>query len=144
MIILDSYAVLAFFRGEYSAQLVQSLIEGEDDAALTVLGMSEVIDILVRRSGLDEDEAVLDLAQLGLASPPDLDAQIATNAGLLRARHYDRRSRAISLADCVAAETARARNAPLATADGPLLDTCASEGIPAIILPDDYGAIWGQ
>ena len=144
MIILDSYAVLAFFRGKHSARLVQSLVEGDEDAALTVLGVSEVIDILVRRSGLDEDEAVLDLAQLGLSHPPDLNARIAMNAGLLRARHYDRRSRAISLADCVAAETARACQAPLATADGPLLDTCAAEGIAVIALPDDCGANWGQ
>ena len=144
MIILDSYAVLAFFRDEQSALLVQSLIEGDDDAALTVLGVSEVIDILVRRSGMDEDEAVLDLAQLGLSHPPDLNTHIAMNAGLLRARHYDRHSRAISLADCVAAETARACLAPLATGDGPLLDTCAAEGVEVITLPDDCGADWGQ
>lgn len=137
MIILESYAVLAFFRGERSARLVQELIEGGDDAALTVLGVLEVIDVLVRRAGFEEDEAVLDLAQLGLASPPALDAQIAMNAGLLRARRYDRRLRPVSLADCVAAETARACEAPLATGDGPLLDACASEGIAVIALPNE-------
>ena len=144
MIILDSYAVLAFFRGERSAQLVQALIEADEVAALTVLGVSEVVDILVRRSGVDEEEAALDLAQLGLSHPPDLSTQIAINAGLLRARHYDRRSRAISLADCVAAETARACQAPLATADGSLLDTCAAEGIAVIALPNDRGANWDE
>ena len=53
----------------------------------------------MRRAGIDEEEAWLDLAQLGLAASPALDSQLAVRAGLLRARHYDRRSRAISLAD---------------------------------------------
>ena len=144
MIILDSYAVLAFLRGEGSASRVQSLIADDEESALTVLGISEVIDNLVRRAGVDEDEAVLDLAQLGLSDPPELGSQIAMNTGLLRARYYDRRLRAISLADCVAAETARSYGAPLATADGPLLDTCASEKIAVIVLPDKDGALWTQ
>lgn len=142
MIILDSYAVLAFLGGEYAANHVQALIEGDDGAALTVLGISEVIDNLVRRAGLEDDEAVLDLAQLGLSSPPDLGPQISIGAGLMRARYYDRRTRALSLADCVAAETARTRGAALASADGPLLETCTAEGIAVIVLPDSNGDIW--
>jgi len=38
--------------------------------ALTALGVSEVLDHLVRLVGADEDEAVLAVAQLGLASRP--------------------------------------------------------------------------
>src|SRR3712207_7267038 len=41
----------------------------------------------------------LDLAQLGLSGPAPVDEAIATRAGLLRARHYNRRTRAVSLAD---------------------------------------------
>lgn len=142
MIILDSYAVLAFFGGEYAAARVQSMIEGDQAAALTVLGVAEVIDNLVRGAGMDEDEAVLDLAQLGLSRPPDLSPQIASNAGLMRARYYDRRTRALSLADCVAAETARTYAATLATADRPLLETCMAESIAVNILPDSSGVQW--
>ncbi len=142
MIILDAHAVLAFLRDEYSASRVQLLIENEEETALTLLGVSEVVDNLVRRAGRDEEEAVLDLAQLGLSDPPDLNAQIAMNAGLLRARYYVRRNRAVSLADCVAAETARSFKASLATADRPLLETCMSEGIEFIALPDSGGVAW--
>ena len=110
---------------------------------MTALGISEVIDVLARRARIEEDEAVLDLAQLGLANPPELGARLAVNAGLLRARYYDRRLRPLSLADCVAAETSRSFAAPLATADGPLLDTCTSEKIPVIVLPDSDGAVSG-
>ena len=142
MIVLDAYAVLAILEGEYAAQQVRDLIERDEDAALTLLGVTEVIDYLVRLAGADTEEAALDLTQLGLADPPTLDRALATQAGLLRARHYNRRTRAISLADCVAAETARGLNARLATADRPLLDTCAAEGIAVVPLPDSTGAVW--
>ena len=142
MIILDAYAVLALLKGEYAARHVQQLTGRDEDATLTVLGISELLDHLVRRLGVEEEAATLDLVQLGLADPPALDPELATRAGLLRARHYDRRTRAISLADCVAAETARRVDGSLATADPPLLDTCAAEGIAVIALPDSRGAVW--
>lgn len=142
MIILDAYAVIAVLEVEYAAPQVRALIEGDEDTALTVLGVAEVVDYLVRSAGTDEGDAALDLTQLGLADPSPLDRLVATQAGLLRARHYNRRTRAISMADCVAAETARSLDAPLATADPALLDTCAAEGIAVIALPDTTGAVW--
>jgi len=142
VIVLDSFAVLALLRDEPAAAQVQELIEGEEEAALTVLGVSEVIDQLVRLMGADEDEAVLDLAQLGLASPSPVEAAMALHAGLLRARHYHRRSRAVSLADCIAAETARPVGSQLATADPHLLELCREEGIALIALPDSTGQTW--
>ena len=57
-------------------------------------------------------------------------------------RHYDRRTRALSLADCVAAETARRLDAALATADPPLLETCEAEGIAVIAFPGSKGTVW--
>ncbi|MYE46095.1 MAG: type II toxin-antitoxin system VapC family toxin [Chloroflexi bacterium] len=141
MIILDAYAVLALLRDELAAPRVQELIETGEEAALTLLGIAEVLDRLVRLAGVDEREARLDLEQLGLADPPPLDAQLAARAGLLRARHYSRRTRALSLADCVAAETARGAGAALATADPALLETCAAEGIAVIALPGSDGAV---
>jgi len=142
VIVLDAYAVIALLRDEPAASEVQRLIEGDDEATLTVLGLAEVLDYLVRLASVDEDEAALDLAQIGLADPPALGPAVAVRAGLLRARHYHRRDRAISLADCVAAETARTLDVPLATSDPHLLDTCAAEGIATVVLPDARGAMW--
>ena len=101
MIVLDSFAVLALFRDEPAAPLVQHLVESEEDVALTALGVSEVLDHLVRILGAEEDEAVLDLAQLSLTPPISVDLGVATQAGLLRSRHYHRKTRAVSLADCL-------------------------------------------
>jgi predicted nucleic acid-binding protein len=142
MIVLDSFAVLALLRDEPAADQVQQLVEGEEDTALTALGIAEVIDHLVRVMGAEEDEAVLDLAQLGLSPPSPVEAAMASQAGQLRARHYHRKSRAVSLADCIAAETARPIDSHLATADPQLLDLCQEEDISVIALPDSAGQTW--
>jgi predicted nucleic acid-binding protein len=144
VIILDSFAVLALLRDEPAAGLVQQLVESDEQVLLTALGVTEVLDHLVRLLGADEDEAVLDLAQLGLSLPTVVDVPLATQAGLLRARHYHRTSRAVSLADCVAAATARSADARLASADPHLLDLCTAEDISVIALPDSGGHTWSS
>jgi PIN domain nuclease of toxin-antitoxin system len=142
VIVLDSFAVLALLKDEPAATQVQEFVEGEEDAALTALGVAEVLDHLVRLMGADEEEAALDLAQLGLAAPSTVETGVALRAGLLRARHYQRKTRAVSLADCIAAETSRPEGYRLATADPHLLDLCRDEDIGVMPLPDSTGRTW--
>ena len=144
MAILDAYAVLAMLRDEPAAGQVEELIRGNDATILTAVGVAEVIDRIIRLNKVSEDEAVLDLAQLGLSDPDDLGPATALRAGLLRARHYHRRTCAVSLADCIAAETARETSQALATSDPHLLDLCTSERITVIVLPDSSGQTWRQ
>lgn len=144
MIVLDAYAVLALLKGEPAADLVSQLLGRHNDARLTALGAAEVIDHLVRLVGISEDDAALDIAQLELADAVSVDAAMAIAAGVLRARHYHRRHRAVSLADCVAAQAARAHGAALASADPHLLDLCRDEGIDRIVLPDSTGRLWEE
>jgi PIN domain nuclease of toxin-antitoxin system len=140
--VLDAFAVLAFLKEEPAAARVAELLAAKPAPALTALGVAEVLDHLVRLVGVDEEEAMLDLAQLGLAEAHAIDGDLASRAGRLRARHYHRRDRSVSLADCVAAEVARQASAPLATSDPHLLDTCLAEGIAYLALPDTTGATW--
>ncbi len=140
--IFDAYAVLALLKGEPAAADVQRLLEAGQAPALTAVGVAEVLDHLVRLEGATEEDAALDLAQLGLAEAIPVDAGLATHAGLLRARHYHRSTRAVSLADCVAAEVARAEGSSLVTADPHLLELCRDEGIDAVVLPDSSGRTW--
>lgn len=142
MIVLDAYAVLALLKGEPASPRVRDLLRSEHDARLTAVGVSEVVDHLVRLAGASEDEAALDLAQLGLAEALPVDPDLGLRAGLVRARHYHRRARAVSLADCIAAETARTHEAAVASADPHLLDLCREEGIGMIPLPDTRSRIW--
>jgi predicted nucleic acid-binding protein len=141
--VLDAYAVIAYLRGEPAADQLRPLLQAED-GALTAVGLAEVLDHLVRLAGADEDDAVLDLAQLGVLDAIPVDGVIGNAAGRLRGRHHHRTRCPISMADCIAAETARATARPLATADPDLLDVCSTEGIAVIPLPGSDGTIWSS
>lgn len=141
MTVLDAYAVIAFLRGEPAAEHVRPLLQ-DRDAALTAVGLAEVLDHLIRLAKADEDDAVLDLAQLGLLDPVPVNADVGSAAGRMRARRYHRTRCAVSMADCIAAETARASGRPLATADPHLLQVCHAEGVPTIALPASDGTTW--
>lgn len=141
MTVLDAYAVLAYLKGEPAASEVRRLLD-DADASLTALGVAEAVDHLVRIVGVDEEEAALDIAQLGLGDAVVIDPAIGGAAGRLRARRYHRTSCAVSLADCVAAEVARTRRRPLATSDPHLLDVCHAEGIAVEVLVDSTGSRW--
>lgn len=140
--ILDSYTVIALLRDEPAASEVEELVAAGSGARLTALGVAEVVDRLVRLGAVDPEEAVLDLAQLGLAEPVALEPSTALRSGLLRAARYHRTSCAVSIADCVAAETARHLGTELVTADPHLLEMCAKEAIPTVVLPDSRGKRW--
>jgi len=139
--VLDAFAVIALLRGEPAAPEVRRLLE-RGDAVLTALGLAEVIDHLVRVIGTSDEDAALDIAQLGLSDALPVDADLALRAALLRARHYHRTNRAVSLADCIAAEAARMIGTSLATADPHLLGLCRDDGIASIPLPDSSGSTW--
>lgn len=141
MTVLDAYAVLAFLKGESAAEEVERLIRA-GGTALTALGVAEVLDHLIRVAGADEEDATLDLAQLGLETAIPVDETTAAAAGRSRARNYHPSRCPVSLADCVAAEAARANLRPLATFDPPLLDLCHNEHIPMIVLPGSDGSTW--
>ncbi|MHB8452582.1 MAG: PIN domain-containing protein [Mycobacteriales bacterium] len=141
MIVLDSYAVIAYLRGERAAPQVRVLLDA-GGAALTAVGVAEVLDHLVRLVGVDEEDAALDLAQLDLLDGIVVDSAVGGAAGLLRARHYHRTRRPLSMADCIAAHCARARAEPLATSDPHLLDVCHAEGIATVVLPGSDGSVW--
>ena len=136
---LDAFAVVALLRGEPAAEEVRSLLP---EAVLTSTGLAEVVDQLVRVHGQDADEVVLDLAELGLLDAMPVDPSDGVAVGLLRAAHYHRARRAVSLADCVVAQAARRLGAAVATADPHLLDLCHEEGIEVIALPSSSGSRW--
>lgn len=139
--ILDSYAVIAFLRAEPAAQEVRPLLDG-GDATLTAVGIAEVLDHLVRLAGVNEEDAALDLAQLGLLEGVVVDSDLAVAAGRLRARRCHRTRCAISMADCIAAEAARSTMTSVATSDPHLLDTCHVENISVIVLSASDGTRW--
>jgi predicted nucleic acid-binding protein len=142
VILLDACAAIALLEDEPAAEKVGELLR--DGATLTTVGVAEVLDYLIRQSGSADDEAVLDVGTLGLLDPVLIDEFVATRAGVLRATHYHRVARSVSMADCIAAEAARWHDALLATSDPHLLDMCHAEGIAVLPLPDTRGTTWSS
>ena len=141
MTVLDAYAVIAYLRGEASADEVRDLLEA-GGAALTATGLAEVVDHMVRVAGVDEEEVTLDLAELDLLDGIVVESETGVHAGRIRARHYHRVRRPVSLADCVVLASAHGRNEPVVSADPHLLDMCHAEGMAAVVLPGSDGSRW--
>jgi len=137
--VLDASAVLSFMLGQPAAQHVEDLLRGP--TCLSAVNSAEVVNILVRRFGKDPDDVEADLTLLATTGMEiaSVDADLAVRAGRLRARHYDRRNRKVSLADCVAAALALQREFPLATSDPTLAAMVRAEGGTVQPLPDSQG-----
>ncbi len=139
MIVLDAYAVISYLRAESAADEVEQLLRG--GSVLATVNAAEVIDQMVRTWGRDSDDAEGDLALLsdaGMRLCP-LDAELALQAGRLRATYYHRQTCAVSMADCVAAATALRAAAPLATSDPALAAVVIAAGGELRALPDTAG-----
>jgi predicted nucleic acid-binding protein len=139
--ILDAYAVIAYLKTEPAAGEVRALLNGSE-VTLTAVAVAEVIDHLVRVAGVEEEDAALDLAQLGLLDALPVETELGLAAGRLRARHYHRTRCTVSLADCIAAAAARRTGTSHATSDPHLLDLCYRENIPTIVLTGSDGTRW--
>lgn len=139
MSVLDAYAVIAYLRGETCADEVIELLR--DPTVLTAVNAAEVVDQLVRVFGQDADDVHADLALLASNGMTlrSVSAELGLEAGRLRARHYHRVRRAVSLADCVAAGAALAERRPLATSDPALAALVREEGGEVHALPAGDG-----
>lgn len=108
---------------------------------ISAANVAEVVDVTTRIYGNDPEtarERVRWLVAGGLLII-DVTDELAMTAGELRARWYDRRSRPISIGDCLALATARDRLDRLATADPALADTARHVGVEVVALPDSKG-----
>lgn len=140
MTVLDACAVLAYLRKESTAGAeVRDLLRSP--TWLSAVNHAEVVDRLVRLFAWPVDDVEVDLALLtraGMQIVP-MDADCAVLAGRLRATHYHRERRAVSLADCFAAATALRAGLPCATSDPALAAMVRAEGGTVIALPDSRG-----
>jgi len=113
--VLDSYALLAFFRGEATAAAVRDLLHqaaaSDRPLHLTEVNYAEVKYMLLKKDG----EAAWAQAAAVLQSLPieyhPADRPMAEEAALFKARFK------IGLADAFAAALAKERNAELVTGD---------------------------
>ena len=113
--VLDSYALLAFLRGEAGEDQVAALLEKASDRDvplhMTEVNSAEVKYVVIRKDGLERwKEVARDLPTLPIEFHP-ANRDLADLAADFKARHK------ISLADAFAAALAKEKKAELVTGD---------------------------
>lgn len=136
MTLLDAYALIAFLVGGPAAAQVRAILR-EGDAAVATANLAETLDVAARRHGLAVSDAmeIIDPLLDGPLTAIPLDAGLAQRAAEIRANHYHRSKRPISLADAVLIASARPGDR-LATADPDVLAVAKVEGLTSIALPE--------
>ena len=136
MTLLDAYALIAFLIGGPAAPHVRAILR-EGDAAVATANLVEVLDVSQRVHGLPISRALelIDpLFEAALEAVP-LDLEIAHRAAVIRAHHYHRASRPISLADAVLIASAKPDDR-IATSDPDVLAVAQAEKLESITLPE--------
>jgi predicted nucleic acid-binding protein len=109
--------------------------------SVSAINLAEVIDVMTRiyhRTPAETLDALALLESGGLRFA-SVDSKIGLEAGTLHAQHYDRRTSALSMADCVALATARVLKEPLVTSDPALAAAARATDVVVIPLPDRRG-----
>ena len=135
MTLLDAYAIVAFLVGGPTAPQVRMLLR-EGDVGVASANLAEALEVSQRVHGLPIALAV-DVLEPLLDSPlvvAPLDVTTAIGAAEIRADHYHRSSRPISLADAVLLASTRSGDR-LATADPDILAVARAEAIETVELP---------
>jgi len=115
LLVLDSFALLAFFQAEPAGLRVKEIIEQairrEIHVAITVVNLGEVVYRTVRQHGLERAQQVLAKIEEYQLATVDVDRDLALAAALLKARYR------MGYADCFAAALAQQLDATIVTGD---------------------------
>ena len=139
MTLLDAYALVALLGDEPAASEVEAILRA-GEAGITVVNLAEAIDVTSRVHGIPQEEVRATLAPLlGEAIAVVIqDEAAAWRAAELRQTHYERRSSALSLADCLLIAAVGERD-EVATADRVVARVARSDGRRVVALPDSTG-----
>jgi predicted nucleic acid-binding protein len=138
--LLDAYALVALIAEEPAADEVEAILR-EGDVGAVVANLAEAIDTCQRIHGLPIAEVrdVLEPLLGGAVFPVVSEEREAWRAAELRGQYYNKKTSALSLADCLLLAHAVVAEAQIATSDPPLADAARSEGLKVIALPDSDG-----
>lgn len=140
--VCDASAILSLLRGEPGAPAVEAVL-GQGGGACAAVNLAEVVDVLVRKSGVAPDAvgvAAADLQSAGLRIEP-CDSSLGLRAGQVRATHYHRQSLPISMADCMALATAERLGGTLVSSDQHLCELAAAVGVAVHPIANSSGVV---
>lgn len=141
MIYLDASALLALLLDEPAAPDVEGILR-EGDVCITSVNYAEVIDqaMRVQKKGRAELARAMDPLVTGnVLRIATVSPDMGQHAGELRAQYYDRRTRPISLGDCVLLGAAIVVQGDVATSDQTLADVARAVRLIVRPLPDSQG-----
>jgi predicted nucleic acid-binding protein len=138
---LDAYALVALIGDEPAADEVEAILR-EGEARVVVVNLAEAVDISQRVHHLSavDVRAALEPLLLGrvLATAVSDEPQ-GWLAADLRSKHFDQKTRALSMADCFLLAHALTDGGPIATSDPPLAAVARDESVDVVALPDSTG-----
>jgi predicted nucleic acid-binding protein len=139
--VLDAYALVALICDEPAAKEVEAILR-EGEARVVVINLAEAVDISQRVHDLPAEDvrAALEPLVLGrvLVATVSNEPQ-AWLAADLRVKHFDKKTSALSMADCFLLAHALTEGGPIATSDSPLAAAARAEGMDVVALPDSSG-----
>jgi predicted nucleic acid-binding protein len=138
---LDAYPLVALLANEPAADEVEQLLR-HDGGSVAMVNLCEAIDVCQRVRALPAAEirdALQPLLLVGTLVAVTSGEEEAWRAADLRARFYDRNTRALSLADCLLLAHASLSGEEVATSDPAVVDAARSEGVGVVALPDSSG-----
>ena len=138
-VVVDSGPIVSVLLGDSAAPEVSSALQGRE-CSVSIVNVAEVLDVLIRvhRTPIDDAAEAVERFLDEVARPIPSTRTLAEQAGLIRARHYHRRDRDVSLADCFAIATALP-DAEVATSDTAIARVARAEGLGVIALPNPRG-----
>jgi predicted nucleic acid-binding protein len=133
---LDAYALIAFLVGGPATVHVRGLLR-EGETAVATANLAETLDVSQRLYGLTVSRAMeaLDPLLEGPLRAVSLDCAVARRAAEIRAKHYDRTMRSISLADAALLASANPGDL-IASADADVLAAARAEQLGVVALPE--------
>jgi len=133
VILLDASALLGHLLGEPRGRRVSALL-ANGGLGMATVNLAETIDVLCRRVDRERaHEFVAPLIDGPIAQLVALDGARAWRLGELRARHYHRTQRPVSLGDCALLACADSADS-IATFDTVLIAMARDEGVAVIDL----------
>lgn len=141
MTFLDAYALVALIGDEPAAQEVEEILR-KGEARVVVVNLAEAVDISqrVHQLAAGEVRAALEPLLLGrVLSAAVSDEPQAWLAAELRIKHFDKKTSALSMADCFLLAHALTDGGPIATSDPAVARVGRTEGVDVTALPDSTG-----
>ena len=134
MTLLDAYALIAFLVGGPGAAEVRQLLR-EGSVGIATANLAEGLDVARRLHDLPIARALEVLEPMfgSTLAPLPLDVARARRATEVRAQHYHRTRRPISLADAILIASASTTDR-IATPDPDVLTVAKAEGIATVAL----------